>query len=159
MQDCQYCCQKSTLKISERYLKYWLFYRTICKMASNAGLWNAKRPIKCVLGHATSTNLLGNGMSLMCRNWPTFKSFWWIQPKTALYKGQARAQILRISGVHCIDYWLSTWYHEKFSYCTWQSAQNHTFDVYHKYSIGFCYKKRIHDIKNSLKYSQKSSKS
>ena len=37
-----------------------------------------------------------------------------------IYKGKTIEQILRISGLHCIDYWLWTWYHEKIFYYTWK---------------------------------------
>ena len=60
--------EEYTLKISDRYLKDWLFYSTICKMALNAGLQNTERPIKCELGHVTSPNLLGDVMSPISRH-------------------------------------------------------------------------------------------
>ena len=53
---------------SDQYLKDWLFYRTICKMAPNAGLQNTERLIKCELGHVTSSNLLDDVMSPISRH-------------------------------------------------------------------------------------------
>ena len=52
-------------------------------------------------------------------------SFWQltsisVELKTALYKGQTREQILLKSGLHCIDFWPRTWYHEKIFYYTWK---------------------------------------
>ena len=83
-------------------------------MPLKAGLYNTERPIKCELGHVTSPNLLGDVMLPISRHWPIFKSFWLVDLKTALYKGQTREQILRKSGLYYIDYWLKTLYHEKF---------------------------------------------
>ena len=82
--------------------------------------------------HCFRKNLMGhdskeenfNGSSL------TFVQFCWVMahffnfekcgptPSNVLFKGQTREQILRKSGLHCIDYWLRTWNHEKVSYYT-----------------------------------------
>ena len=52
----------------------------------------------------TAPNLLGDVMSPVSTHWPSFKSFWLVEVKTALYKGQTREQkILRKSGLHCIS--------------------------------------------------------
>ena len=61
------------------------------------------RPLKCEVDHLTSTNLLGDVISPISRHWPSFKSFWVIELKTALHEGQTRGQILRKSGLHCIN--------------------------------------------------------
>ena len=58
----------------------------------------------------TSPNLLGDVMSPISRHWPSFKSFWVVELKTALYKGQTREQILRKSGLQCVGYCLKSWY-------------------------------------------------
>ena len=68
-------------------------------MAPNAGLENTEQPIKCKLGHVTSPNLLGDDMSQISSQCPNFKSFWWVELKTALYKGQNRGQISDIDDV------------------------------------------------------------
>ena len=53
-------------------------------------------------------------MSSISRNWPSFNSFWCVQTKTALYKGQIRGQILQKSGLYGIVYvwyiFISVWY-------------------------------------------------
>ena len=46
----------------------YIIYRTICKMAPNAGLQNTEHPIKYELGHVTSPNLLGDVMSPISRH-------------------------------------------------------------------------------------------
>ena len=73
-------------------------------------LWNAenswKRPIKSELGHVTSPNSFGDVMSSIWKHWPSFSSFWWVEPKSAFYKDQTRIQILQnFSKIWSALYW------------------------------------------------------
>ena len=89
-----------TLKISDQPLKGWLIYGTICHG------WSVRYKTAYKM-HSRShdlTNLLGDVMSLISRHWPSFKYFWWVQLKPALYKGQTRGQILRKSVQYCINW-------------------------------------------------------
>ena len=54
-------------------------------------------------------------------HWPSVKSFWWVELKSAFYKGQTRARILRdfsISGLRCINFWLNGNCNENILYST-----------------------------------------
>ena len=61
-----------------------------------------KRPIQCEIGHMTWW-WIGDVMSSISRHWPSFKSFWWVQSKTALYRGQPRLFV-------CVVIQRSYWY-------------------------------------------------
>ena len=50
---------------------------------------------KCKLCHLTSPNSMDDVMSSKFRHQQSFKFFWWVELKSAFYKGQTRAQLLR----------------------------------------------------------------
>ena len=75
-------------------------------MAPNAGLENKEQPMKWEVGNVI--NQIHWVMS--CHQYLDTDqvSRTVVELKTALYKGQTREQILRKSGLHCIDYWRRT---------------------------------------------------
>ena len=65
-----------------------------------------KKERKNQLGHETLPNLLCDAMSSIFRQWPSFKSFWWVELKLVFYKGQTKDQILRdFSKIWSVLYW------------------------------------------------------
>ena len=41
--------------------------------------------VKCKLGHGTLTKSVHDVLSSTSKQWPSFKLFWWVELKTALY--------------------------------------------------------------------------
>ena len=77
----------------------------------------------------TSPNLLVDVMSLISRHWPSFESFWQVELKSAFYKAQTRARILR-------DFWK-----------IWSALYKVLAKWYYKYQYGF---RRGHPTNHSL---------
>ena len=95
-----------------------VFYRTICKMPKKLVCKIQNSPLNPNL---TSQNLLGDVLSSICRHWPSFKSFQWVELKWAFHKGQNRRSILRDfrkSCLHCINFWPNGYCNEKILYST-----------------------------------------